>query len=164
MPDAQSQIHIKPSSGTRGFFPFLSPLTTQSNSRSIPYQQSNLLVIMKLSITSFLVAALVSLASAQSNGTWNFKLRARTYRYATPFLEGYVDVDYDGMAGFGRSGTTFDGFVSVSSPARSLCHARLLKHTDDEIRLRSYIPGRRNPSAIRWSTWLAGTHAYTRPL
>jgi hypothetical protein len=91
---------------------------------------------MMLSITSVLVATLASLASAQANGIWNFKLRATTYRQATPALGGYVDVDSEGIAGFGRSGTTFGGFVSVSSLARSLCHARLLTHADDDIRLR----------------------------
>ncbi|KAA8912408.1 hypothetical protein FN846DRAFT_903551 [Sphaerosporella brunnea] len=88
---------------------------------------------MKLGLT-FLAATLVSLASAQANGVWNFKLRATTYRYASPNLSGYVDLDAAGAAGFGRSPPSYTGFVStMNSPNDSYYPVGEIKKVENDV-------------------------------
>jgi len=76
---------------------------------------------MKLAL-AFLFTALLTLASAQQNGRWRFKLRATTYRGFTPFLSGYINVDSAGRAVFSSD---FQGFVSVSATSFQVLRALL---------------------------------------
>lgn len=64
---------------------------------------------------ALLFGALISIASAQKNGRWRFRITVTSCRDELPSLSGGLDYDMWGIGGFGRGGNS-SGFVSVRCP------------------------------------------------
>lgn len=64
---------------------------------------------------ALIILSLLSLAAAQKDGLWRFRITVTSWRNQQPSLAGGLDYDKWGIAGFNRGGSPA-GLLAVRSP------------------------------------------------